>query len=183
MNTKDLTRERISACADGELADAEFDAALAALRGDEAREDWALYHRIGDVLRSDEMDMPMSSSFAARMAARLDAEPIHLAPARANASTKLRRPLWQSLSAAAAVATFAFVATPPLMQALQGEPAPAVTAVAVPAAEELVVANGPDGVILRDPRIDDYLLAHQRYSPLVHGSAQFARSATFSGSK
>lgn len=36
-----------------------------------------------------------------------------------------------------------------------------------------------DGVIVRDPRIDEYLLAHQRFSPSLYSSAQFARSATF----
>jgi sigma-E factor negative regulatory protein RseA len=34
-------------------------------------------------------------------------------------------------------------------------------------------------VVLRDPRIDDYLLAHQRFSPSMYSTAQFARSATF----
>jgi sigma-E factor negative regulatory protein RseA len=32
---------------------------------------------------------------------------------------------------------------------------------------------------LRDPGIDDYLLAHQRFSPSVYSTAQYARSATF----
>ena len=34
-------------------------------------------------------------------------------------------------------------------------------------------------VVLRDPLIDEYLLAHQRYSPSLYSTAQFARSATF----
>jgi len=34
-------------------------------------------------------------------------------------------------------------------------------------------------VVLRDPRIDDYLLAHQSFSPSVYSTAQYARSATF----
>jgi sigma-E factor negative regulatory protein RseA len=33
--------------------------------------------------------------------------------------------------------------------------------------------------MLRDPDIDDYLLAHQRFSPSVYSTAQYARSATF----
>lgn len=181
MNTNDMTREQVSACADGELDDAQLDAALAALRGNEARADWALYHQIGDLLRSEDMAVPMSSDFSARLAARLESEPIHLAPAAARKPAAVSRP-WFKLAGAAAVATFAFIATPPLMQALQGgEAAPAVAVVEPPAGVELVAANGPDGVILRDPRIDDYLFAHQRYSPSVHGSAQYARSAAFAG--
>lgn len=37
-----------------------------------------------------------------------------------------------------------------------------------------------DSAVLRDPRIDDYLLAHQRFSPSVFSTAQYARTATFS---
>src|SRR5690606_1097531 len=40
-------------------------------------EDWELYHRVGDVLRSEELAAPLSAGFAARMAARLDAEAPH----------------------------------------------------------------------------------------------------------
>jgi sigma-E factor negative regulatory protein RseA len=43
----------------------------------------------------------------------------------------------------------------------------------------VVSANAPEGVVLRDPRIDEYLLAHQRFSPSVYSTAQYARSATF----
>jgi sigma-E factor negative regulatory protein RseA len=33
--------------------------------------------------------------------------------------------------------------------------------------------------VLRDSRMDEYLLAHQQFSPSLYSSAQFARSATF----
>lgn len=177
----ELNRERISAFADGELDDAQTDAALMALRGDEARADWALYHQIGDLLRSDDMAVGLSAGFSARLAARLDAEPTCIAPAATARPT--RRRMWQSMAAAAAVATFAFVVTPPLMESMQDEPAgaPALAGAPTLQEEQIVVADAPEGVILRDPRIDDYLHAHQRFSPSVYSSAQYARSATFSG--
>lgn len=40
-------------------------------------------------------------------------------------------------------------------------------------------ASADPVVILRDPQIDEYLLAHQRFSPSLYSTAQFARSATF----
>ena len=184
MKTNELNRERISAFADGELDDAQTDAALAALRGEEARADWELYHQIGDLLRSDDMAVSLSADFSARMTARLDAEPTCIAPAAAATTTRpARRRMWQSMAAAAAVATFAFVVTPPLMEAMQDTPGSTPELAAAPALQEeqIVVADMPDGVILRDPRIDDYLHAHQRFSPSVYSSAQYARSATFSG--
>jgi sigma-E factor negative regulatory protein RseA len=35
------------------------------------------------------------------------------------------------------------------------------------------------GQVLRAQGIDEYLMAHQRFSPSVYSSAQYARSATF----
>jgi sigma-E factor negative regulatory protein RseA len=90
-----------------------------------------------------------------------------------------------SMVAAAAVAAVAFITTPQLMVAMKSEPAiveAAKLASVGPAADQAatVATSGSDGVILRDPGIDDYLLAHQRFSPSVYSTAQYARSATFS---
>lgn len=196
MNTKEIAREQISALADGELASQQLDVALAALRQAERRADWEVYHQIGDVLRSSDMAVPLSAGFSARMAMRLDAEPTIVAPALTAcnsdarpASSKQPRSMtkrWTvpSMVAAAAVAAVAFVTTPQLIVALKGKPdAAADTAMVVgsPAAQGAVIAaSAPEGVVLRDPRIDDYLLAHQRFSPSVYSTAQYARSATFS---
>ena len=60
--------------------------ALAALReSDDDRQTWEAYHRIGEVLRSDEMDVPLSAGFSARMGTLLDAEPTIVAPQAAPA--------------------------------------------------------------------------------------------------
>lgn len=99
--------------------------------------------------------------------------------------------------AAAAVATVAFIATPQLMVATGGDTAaamPMVAATAQPALANVALASptavtpvtspiaansGSDEVMLRDPRIDDYLFAHQGFSSSIYSTAQFARSATF----
>ena len=73
---------------------------------------------------------------------------------------------------AAAVAVAAFLTVPQMMTSN----APVVTAAAAP---ETITVASKDGEVLRDPRIDDYLLAHQRFSPSVYSSAQYARAATF----
>ena len=188
MNTKEMTREQISALADGELADEHIDLALAALRHEDGRADWEVYHQIGDVLRSDDMAVSLSSGFAARMAARLEAEPTIIAPgpvstgdAKRGASQAKRWAL-PSMAAAAAMATVAFFTTPQLMVALKGDSDASQSATRMASSAEqagVVAASAPEGVVLRDPRIDDYLMAHQRLSPSVYSSAQFARSATF----
>jgi len=75
---------------------------------------------------------------------------------------------------AAAVAVAAFLTVPQMMT--PNGNAPVVTAAVAP---ETITVASKDGEVLRDPRIDDYLLAHQRFSPSVYSSAQYARAATF----
>lgn len=200
MNTNEMTREQISAFADGELHDEHVALALAATRGNEGKADWDIYHQIGDVLRSDDMAVKLSPEFAARFSARLDAEPTIVGPRAIDAKTdcagaapqvngvttiidsKARRWALPSMAAAAAMAAVAFIATPQLMVAMKGEANSVGTSVKLATEVEssgMVAASAPDGIVLRDPRIDDYLMAHQRISPSVYNSAQFARSANF----
>ncbi|MFL6718916.1 MAG: sigma-E factor negative regulatory protein [Burkholderiaceae bacterium] len=183
MDTKSLVQERVSVFADGETSDEQLEIALADLRQDGAKETWDLYHRIGDILRSDEMDVPMSAGFSARMAASLAAEPILMTPkpASTSARTRARRFALPGVLAAAAAAV-AFVGTPQLIVALQGQPtaAPALAVVADGGVERTALTAGTrSGQVLREQGIDEYLMAHQRFSPSVYSSAQYARSATF----
>ena len=110
----------------------------------------------------------------------------------------LKRFALPGMVAAAAVATVAFITTPQLMVA-NGSRAPATTmqamsvaaepvltnaaleapVIAVPVAATAPAAAGQEEVMLRDPRIDEYLFAHQRFSSSVSRTAQFARSTTF----
>ncbi len=208
MNTNVRTQEQISALADGELTDSQFDLALAALRHPERQADWDTYHQIGDVLRSDDMAFAMSDDFSTRMAARLAAEPTIIAPpptrepqmvpqiavAGQTAHVGLFRRFAMPGMAAAAVATAIFVTTPHLLVA-EKDSAPGTGAAIVmvadsgpaksearnvtPVEANMVSLDQQDGEVLRDPRIDEYLMAHQRFSPSVFSSAQYARSATF----
>jgi sigma-E factor negative regulatory protein RseA len=198
MNTKDITQEQISALADGELSNAYVDMALAALRQADGRDAWDVYHQIGDIMRSDDMALTMSADFSARMAARLDAEPAIIAaplavtlqpseqiavgggqPVRVGV-IGVRRTIKRFAlpgMAAAAVAAAAFIITPQTV------------VVSGPAAQQLALASASAvsddhvvthaGEVLRDSRMDEYLTAHQRFSPSLYSAAQYARPATF----
>lgn len=189
MNTKARTQEQVSALADGELAGGHIDIAMAALRDPEQRAGWDVYHHIGDVLRSEDMAFEMSDGFSARFAARLEAEPAILAPMQQRVEPQERSHIMKrfgvpGMAAAAAVATVMFVTTPLVMRkdgAPGGVPVVALANEAASAQVQTVAAGSRDAVMLRDSRIDEYLMAHQRFSPSVFGSAQYARSATFAG--
>lgn len=208
MNTKERTQEQLSALIDGELCDSQIEIALAALRSSEGRADWEMYHQIGDAMRSDDMAFALSPDFSTRMAARLAAEPAIIAPAASvrevqpapriaaaggAAIGKFKRLAMPGM-AAAAVATAVFVTTPHLLVAKKetattagsaivmvanpAQRAPEVQAVAA-VEPRMVTLDQQDGEVLRDPYIDEYLMAHQRFSPSVMSTAQYARSATF----
>jgi len=200
MNTNNLTQEQISAFADGELVESQSEITLAALRASEHRATWDLYHHIGDTLRSEDMAFEMSPDFAVRFAKRLAEEPTILAPegfqqapvkqgqvaSSENPGNPIKRFWLQGVAAAAAIATLTLVATPQLMVASKDTPAstsaPTATMLAGSTPDNPSMTaqqEGVDGVVLRDPGIDEYLLAHQRFSPSVYSTAQYTRSATF----
>src|SRR2546428_11304035 len=97
-------------------------------RDGEALHAWCAYHLISDAMRDSCM---LSDGFAARVAARLSAEPALLAPARLQAEPRK----WLVLSAAASVAAGSPVgrvalppqpdAGPPQAPGAQGPAAPA----------------------------------------------------------
>ncbi|MEM4989011.1 sigma-E factor negative regulatory protein [Collimonas sp. H4R21] len=198
MNTKDITQEQISALADGELSDAYVDMALAALRQADGRDAWDVYHQIGDIMRSDDMALTMSADFSARMAARLDAEPAIIAAPLAVTSQPseqiavgggqpvrvgvigVRRTIKRFAlpgMAAAAVAVAAFIVTPQTV-VVSGPAAQQMTLASASAvSDDHVVTHA--GEVLRDSRMDEYLTAHQRFSPSLYSAAQYARPATF----
>lgn len=183
MNTTNMTREQISAFADNELSDGHVAITLAALRQEDGREAWSLYHQIGDALRSDDLNTQADVDFTARIFARLDAEPTIMVAADKRVSVAkdvaIKRFAVPGM-AMAAVAIAAFLTVPQMMTqnapVIAAQPAAIVTASLAP---KTVTVASHDGDVLRDPRIDEYLLAHQRFSPSVYSTAQYARSATF----
>lgn len=141
MNMKKMTQEHISAFADAELANQEIAAVLAALRVPEQREAWDVYHRIGDVLRSEDLACEMRPQAQARMAALLDAEPVVFSPLQTSDRAKrsfnnfdrlpaeptglafvgaVKHFFKPGMAVAATAAAVAFFAAPPLMVAFNG---------------------------------------------------------------
>lgn len=187
METAKTNREQISMLADGEIEEEDVNTALLALRDPAQQTTWALYHQIGDAIRSDDMAVPLSADFSARMAARLEAEPALLAP-RAKTPAPIRgllRRLSHSSGAWAAVAAaaLAFVLAPqmlPTQQTTQLVQAPSLLSKSPPAAvlAEASQSGKLEVPVQRSTEMDAYILAHQSSYPSLYGSAQLARPAT-----
>lgn len=161
-------KAKISALMDGELREGEIAEPLHALREEgEALATWREYHLIGDTLRDSSV---LSNGFSQRFAARLAEEPTILAPSgmpRRAVIRQFRVPL--SMAAGlAAVVMVGSIAFPLWMGDQQVAQAPA----AAKPAENPKVAM-PKGA-------DDYLRAHQSYSPRngLQGVAPYVRTVS-----
>jgi len=138
-----------------------------------------------------------SGDFTSRMLARLDEEPPILAPPvrqieqlqNAQASGGARfAPSFKRYgfpSAVAAAVICAVVLVPQLTKSSKTDTIAPYTVVVPPGQSgmpgTIASADGAtqEGSMVRDPRISQYLLAHQRFSPSWNSSAQYARSATY----
>ncbi len=136
-------REEISVLMDGELDDRAADELIDAMARDrKALETWRTYHLIGDALREKE-------SVPAAAARRLRPQPR----------------TWYALAASvAAVALVGWLGFGP-----QQAPAPVATAPSSPVAQaKRAVAPAPKPAMVPLPSgTNDYLLAHQGFSPRV----------------
>lgn len=171
MNSEQNKREQVSALADGELDSEQARRLLPQMHDDEMRATWAMYHRIGDVIRSDAMAAPVGEDFAARFAARFDAEPPLLAPKRHLLS---RFGAWPTTLAAVAATGFGFFVAPTLFQTHE-TPLPAGPAIAssAPVSHGALLADAKP-VSARDTQADYIRLHHASYSPL-YGAMPGAR--------
>jgi sigma-E factor negative regulatory protein RseA len=169
--------ERISQLMDGELEGSDAERTLFALREEsDGRQAWRTYHLIGDALRDHRV---LSAGFSDRVVAGLAQEPTVLAPARAAPAHSWRRhlrPAAAGVAAAGFVGAVAFMmpmqepsVTTPIAQAPQIKPTPAAK----------VTEPTPPPVPL-PAATDDYLLAHQGYSPRnrLQGVAPYVRTVS-----
>jgi len=177
-------KSRISALMDGELDRHEAAGPLEALgTGGEPQATWRSYHLIGDAMRNVQ---PLSTGFADRVAARLAAEPTVLAPSRL--ALAVQRPRWQFLSAAASLAAVALVGW--VAFGLEGGDGPQVAQIAPPKAQAPSLVAQKSSLVARKPSataqvpppeaVQDYLYAHQGYSPRnsLQGVAPYVRTVS-----
>lgn len=146
-----VTREEISRLVDGELDEEQFDAACGELKQREGMATWVCYHVIGETLR--EGSPGIAPGFSDRFTHRLEAEPIVVAP-----RVRVQRPATYAWAAAATVAAVALTGWVAVSIIVPGPGASAI-AKAREAAQVRAAQFRPQAV----PQ--DYLLAHQEYSP------------------
>lgn len=167
-------KDRISELMDGELDDrAAADTIRTLGRAGEALEAWRAYHLISDSMRETRV---LSAGFSLRVAERLAAEPTVLAPQRSRAESRT----WFALSAAASFAAVALVGwlafAPP-------QPGGVPQVAQAPAANPAAEAPQAAAPAMLPSAANDYLLAHQGFSPRgsFQGVAPYVRNVSEQG--
>ena len=166
--------EQISALMDGELDGREAEREVARLKAEAAlRERWDEFHLIGDALRGEPL---LSAGFNEALSKKLAAEPTVLAPRRVNRPARMityAMSAAASVSAAALVAWVALAPTAPVADQFAKAGAPRVEEASSGAAVQL--ANVPS-----DGRMNEYLLAHEGFSPstALQGVAPYIRTVS-----
>jgi len=209
MKHTNTGREQVSALADGHLHGEEFAQVIGSVGADdELRGAWQTYHLVGDVLRSG-VHAPCSdtSSFLSRFQGRLATEPLPVPIAGTSDAEPVlhvrgqaaNEPVfrWKLVAGAASLAAAAAIgwnwvgvegAAGSGAQLAQVQTAPAaVVAIAnVPPIKaqtlipsRVLVGNGNPQVMLRDPRLDQLLEAHQQVGGASQLPSGFLRNATF----
>ncbi len=163
-------KDRISALMDGELPPAETEDQLHALRkGGVALETWQCYHLIGDAIRDTR---PLSNGFSARFSERLALEATILAPSSIPRQPEKHR-AWIPLSVAAGLAAVALVGA--LAYQSFGPESQQIAQKTPERPKPVAMARVP-----MTWAVNDYLLAHQNYSPrsTLQGVAPYVRTVS-----
>ncbi|MBR7745019.1 sigma-E factor negative regulatory protein [Undibacterium baiyunense] len=197
--------ELISSVLDGEASDTQLDLLLARMKvneGLEVKEHWERYHEIGDVLRSDDLAISFSTDFSKKMSALLEAEPTIVAPQiKPTEAQKLQvqKTKYWALTSVAATVMLGFLMAPQIIPLLRSSSTVDMTIAKQEAADPFagagvkMAANSNLGQtskdmefapklenqveMLRDPRLDSYLLAHQKVSPSLDNGARYIQRA------
>lgn len=201
--TQDMskTRELVSALADGQLRGEEFARALALIEhSEDARAQWQAYHLVGDVLRSGELAAggARDAAFAARVRQRLQQEKpalqpqgaIELIAAGAYVSRSEGRNHAEDPSANDASLRWKLVAGFASLAAVMVVGWQLVSSYGtVQAGAQLAQAGAPvqpvaaeaAQAMIRDPRLDQLLAAHQQFggTSALQMPAGFLRNATY----
>ena len=159
-------KNNISALMDGELFEDEAEVLFDWLKRDsDAHRDWATYHLIGDVLRQPEY---IHRDMSGRVRELMEHEPTVLTPRTRGMSQKVRN---IALSAAASLMALGVVVW--MSEQITPETNPQLA---------MQQTNLRPASLQTQSKSNDYLMAHQEFSPSndMNGGASYIRTVTYS---
>lgn len=161
-----MMKQEISALMDGELFEDDAEGLLDRVnRGQGSRKDWEIYHLIGDVLRQPEY---IHCDLSAKVRECMRDEPTVLAPRGHTVKRKIHT---VALSAAASLAAVGVVAW--MSQQIGSQ-----------TGQQMAMQQNTlrQASVQIHPKSNDYLMAHQEFSPStdMNGGASYIRMVSYS---
>ena len=164
MEKNQKNQQQISELMDGELDPELLPSVWSSVYQASGREQWDIYHQLGDVLRSEDMAYIPTKNFSDRLAAQFANEPSFIAPTKRRSIQMLSK--WPATAAAAAVLT-GFVIAPTIFHWPFDTHISGSLSLPTPA-DEVVVANrqssNADSI-----KLQNYILWHQSSTPSLYG--------------
>lgn len=192
MQTDEWNKEQVSDLADGRLRGQALTDALSRLGQDDgALRVWNAYHVVGDVLRTPDLAQGHDAAFLKRLRLRLRDETIE--PPRVAAVEAATAAVhvaasndaffnWVRLGAAASVVAVAGLGWMLLDGRGKGDMGATLVQAPAPVFNASAVATtAGEGVMLRDPRLDQFIQAHRQAAggSALQVPAGFLRNATY----
>jgi len=165
-------KDNISSLMDGEFHPGEASELIERVgRDEDARETWATYHLIGDVLRGDGGHQ---SGIQSRIFAKLAEEPTVLAP-KPKKRGVVRAAQWSAAAAAsvAAASVVIWMAAPDSRTSFQATQNSTTTELASVRVEAVSPSSG-----IQPVNFNEYLLAHEEFLPSTAGFRRYASMET-----
>lgn len=172
----DRDAELASALADGQLSGAELAHALDWVsQTEEGRRHWHLYHRLGEVLRGDQVSVSgQDSAFLGRLRDRLQHEP---RPTPAVKAANDARFHWARLAGVVLLVVGSLLGWQSWLDA------GGATGQAQLAKLPAEAPTEPPAAMIRDPQLDALMAAHKQFggASVLQTPTGFLRNATFQG--
>jgi sigma-E factor negative regulatory protein RseA len=176
MEKNQKNQQHVSELMDSELDPVLVPSVMSSAYQASDREQWDMYHQIGDVLRSEDMAYAPTRNFCDRLAAQLENEPSFIVPTKRRRSHMLSK--WPATAAAAAAVLTGFVIAPTIFHW------PAETHISA----SLSIPTTADEVVMADKETSDassreqqnYILWHQSSTPSLYGLRTMVHPASSS---
>lgn len=185
-----LLREQLSALLDGECSPQQAQAVVRAFgESPEFRQAWTSYHCVGHALRAD-VEAPARPDFVSGVMARIaleSARPQGASEIRVVASPQAANDAvfrWKMVAGVASLVAVAAVAWQ-IVSTPMGDAGPQLAQAPAAGQAPLQAVVTPQGVMLRDPQLEEFLAAHRQFGGMsaLQMPAGFLRNATYESSQ
>ena len=176
MEKNQKNQQQISELMDGELDPVFLPSVMSSVYQASGREQWDMYHHIGDLLRSEEMAYVPTKNFNEHLSLQLVNEPSFIAPTKRRGIHMLSK--WPATAAAAAAVLTGFVIAPTIFHWPAETQVSASLSIPIPT-PAVVVAVADRQLSNADSReLQNYILWHQSSAPSLYGLRTIVHSAS-----